>query len=322
MHGKRSKWPLGADEYAMIIDIHTHIASHRILPTAFYDGWAENMLASQPGSMAKTGREHLSMLFARLNADLLCDELVAEMDAAGIKESVLLMIDFSFAYQDLEVTIDDLVDHHVAVMGRHPGRFISFYGCDPRRGASGVASFRQAVEKLGFKGAKLYPPCGYSPSAEALYPYFEVCNEYGLPVLTHTGPSSPNLSFSHTRPIDIDDAARIFPQVNFILAHSAVMNYRDSALLAEYRPNVFLDMAGFQNEIRRNEFTDVMAFHKKRGILHKILFGSDWPIFRMFGGQLTWVSQLQKLVEDKVITTEEYNLVMYQNAAKLLGKSQ
>jgi uncharacterized protein len=107
---------------------------------------------------------------------------------------------------------------HRAILQRHAGRFAAFAGVDPRWGADGVTLFERAVTDWGFSGFKIYPPCGYTASDPALFPFYEICAARRQPVMVHTGPTSPALSFHESRPFGCDIAAKQFPGATFILA--------------------------------------------------------------------------------------------------------
>ena len=44
--------------------------------------------------------------------------------------------------------------------------------------------FRKSIEQYHFSGFKVYPPCGFEIDDERLFPYYEICDNYRLPVLT------------------------------------------------------------------------------------------------------------------------------------------
>jgi predicted TIM-barrel fold metal-dependent hydrolase len=137
------------------------------------------------------------------------------------------------------------------------------------------------------RGFKVYPPCGFSPSDRGLYPFYELCASRGLPATVHMGPTSSALSFEHARPELIDQAARDFPQVNFILAHASVAYVRECVLMAAHRPNVYLDVSAYDAGTPED-----LAFMLGRGITHKILFGTDWPVLMMRGTQREALARL------------------------------
>jgi predicted TIM-barrel fold metal-dependent hydrolase len=134
---------------------------------------------------------------------------------------------------------------------------------------------------------KLYPPCGYSPSDPSLYPFYEICAARGLPVVVHTGGTSPALGLDTAHPVLLDRAARDFPAVNFILAHGSGSYVEQCAMMCAFRPNVFLDVSAYQSA-PLDRLRDVFT----RGISHKVIFGSDWPVFRLRGNQKSFVEAL------------------------------
>jgi predicted TIM-barrel fold metal-dependent hydrolase len=305
----------------MIIDSHAHAALEQVLPVRFFDGWVDNLERLLPPDAPPAQRAALSALFRRLNQDPGCDRLVAEMDRAGIAKTVLLIVDFGFAYLSEMDRLEEIYELHRKIMERHPGRFIVFAGVDPRRGKAGRVLLERALRDWGFRGFKIYPPCGYSPDSGDLYPFYEICAKYKVPVLSHIGPTSPTLSFKYTRPDDIEDAAFRFPEVNFILGHAGVVWRHEAAMLAAYRPNVYLDLSGFQPDWRKGELDGILAGHKSAGLLRKLLFGTDWPIHRVYGNQMQWVEAFRDCARRGVITEEELDWLFYRNAAQVLRES-
>lgn len=304
----------------LIIDSHAHAAMEEVLPVRFFDGWVDNLERLLPPGASPSQRDALTAMFRRLNQDPHCDKLIAEMDRAGIARTVLLIVDFAFAYLDQPDLLHKVYAIHRELMQRHPGRFIVFAGIDPRRGPAGQELVEQALRDWGFRGLKIYPPCGYSPDAEELYPYYGLCEKYRVPVLSHIGPTSPSLSFRYTRPGDIEDAAFRFPKVNFILGHAGVVWRQEAGMLAAFRPNVYMDLSGFQPDWRRGGLDSILLEHKRNGLLRKLLFGTDWPIHRIQGGQKQWVDAFIDCAARGILTDEELGWIFYDNAAQILGE--
>lgn len=67
---------------------------------------------------------------------------------------------------------------------------IPFIHIDPRR-TGFFDLFRKSIEEWGFKGVKIYPPLGYFPYDQRLYPVYEYCLQNRLPVLSHCSPYNP-----------------------------------------------------------------------------------------------------------------------------------
>ncbi|WKB53473.1 amidohydrolase family protein [Eleftheria terrae] len=266
-----------------VIDAHCHLASTRFIPTAFFEGLCGNVAARLAATGVRRSVAELLEMYRRQNQDHEGDQLVAEMDSAGIAQAVLLLPDFTYVMTS-ELDIAEMHRQHAAVLQRHRGRFFVFAGVDPRWGSDGLALFETGIRQHGFKGLKLYPPCGYSPSDRLLYPYYELCRQHRLPVLLHIGPTSPALDFGWSHPDLLDEAARDFPDVNFILAHGAVHHVDACSSLCAYRPNVHLDISAFIASTHPQGWQGALAELFRKGINHKILFGTDWPVFRYSGG--------------------------------------
>lgn len=272
-----------------IIDAHCHVASTDFIPRSFIEGMIENIAVALIAQGIRADRKRLFDLYLAKMQDPFCDELAAEMAESGIEKAVLLLPDLTFALKDSKLTIEEMIEHHRAIVEKRPDSFYVFAGVDPRWGPDGISLFERAVTEYGFHGLKLYPPCGYSPSDKALYPLYEICAKYKLPVLTHTGPTSPVLAFDMARPILIDQAARDFPDVDFILAHGSTSYMKECAMLCYFRPNLFLDVSAFEAEPVEHLRTIFFS-----GINHKIIFGTDWPLFRLQGDQKSLLEALLK----------------------------
>lgn len=302
----------------MIIDCHCHLASSKVLPPPFFDAWARTIQANLPHHLDPSQASRVGQLLRDLNEDPESVKLIAEMEAAGIDLAVLLVIDFGIVYKDLEMTIEELHLEHRKLLARSK-RFVAFSNVDPRRGREGVELFEKAVTDWGFVGLKVYAPCGYSPSDKRMFPFYEICSQRKLPVLTHVGPSSASLSFKHTSPISVDDAALNFPDVNFILGHAGVTLHRQAARMAQYRPNIYLDLSGFQAEAARGQFKNILKWHISRGLSRRLLFGTDWPIHRFWGSQKRWVNEIKECAKEGILSAEDTDNILSANMKSLLG---
>ncbi|WP_426746472.1 amidohydrolase family protein [Myxococcus faecalis] len=302
-----------------IIDAHCHIASERFIPRSFIDGVVANGVAALTAQGVRATPQKLANAYLQKLQDPLCDQLVAEMEAAGIERAVLLAADYSYALTDCPITVEETLLAHAEVLKRHPGKLVVFGGVDPRWGKDGVDLFERSLVEWGFSGFKVYPPCGMSPSAPELFPYYELCAHHRVPVVVHIGPTSPVLAFDTSTPLMLDLAARSFPTVNFILAHGSVSYPDECAMLCAYRPNVYLDVSGYQSQLRTSS-DEALRRVVARGINHKVLFGTDWPVFRMQGDQRAFVDVLTAEEGPLSLITElEARLVLHDNMARLLA---
>ena len=302
----------------MIFDCHAHLASSAVLPKQFFDGWCATIKRSLPHEVSREQEQGLDRLFEQLRDDEGAEVLCRQMDDAGIDRAVLLVIDFGLVFGEEEMTLEEIhLEHRRIVAG--DDRFCAFAGVDPRRGREGVELFEKAIYEWGFRGLKLYPPCGFSPSDSSLFPYYEICSAERIPVLTHTGPTSSALAFAPAHPMEVDRAAQQFPAVDFILGHGAIFWHRDASMLAEYRPNIYLDLSGFQAELNKNHFRQIIEWHVSRGLARRILFGTDWPIHRFWGQQSKWVETIRDTGEAAGFSKADLSHIMGGNLRRLLA---
>lgn len=302
-----------------IIDCHSHIASEEHTPRSFIESSVANIVAALTAQGLPATVKKLTAMFLSKMQDPLCDGLVAEMAEANISKSILLAADFSFALRDCVLTVEESFLRHREVLLRHPGKFEVFGGVDPRWGKDGLALFERSLVEFGFRGFKLYPPCGFSPSDPSLFPFYELCAHHQVPVLVHIGPTAPILDFSVSSPFLIDTAARLFPSVNFILAHGSISFVEECAMLCRFRPNVYLDISGYQGTLGYDPTAGAVKSVVSQGINHKVLFGTDWPVFRLQGTQKSFVDVL---LDDggpvAELSQREQALVLHRNVERLL----
>lgn len=264
----------------LVVDGHCHLASSRCIPRDFFVGVARNMARTQSARERPGEVEKLARVMELQYQDHDADRLIRKMDEAGIARTVLLAPDFTHVFTS-QYSLEDMAAQHAAVRARHPGRFHVFFGVDPRWGRSGHDLFERVVERYGFEGLKVYPPCGFSPSDERMFPLYEICAARGLPVLLHTGPTTPTLDFRYADPYLIDAASKLFPGVNFILAHGGVNFVEQAKLMCRYRANVYLDISGYPVAMSAGGWQQHLADLFSQNINHKIIFGTDWPVFSM-----------------------------------------
>jgi predicted TIM-barrel fold metal-dependent hydrolase len=270
-----------------IFDGHCHVASTDFIPRSFLQGSIDNVIAKLEAEGVRPNRSKVLEFYLSFMQDHNCDQLAAEMEASGIDRTVLLLPDFTYALRDCTLTIAEMFDRHRRILQARPQKFFVFAGVDPRWGNDGVQLFEKGLTEFGFSGMKLYPPCGYTAADRALYPFYEICAAHALPVVVHTGGTSPALAFDLAHPRYLDSPARDFPNVNFILAHGSTAHVEDCIISCAFRPNIFLDVSAYQAKSMRH-LREVFG----HGVNHKIIFGTDWPVFRLQGLQRNLLDSL------------------------------
>ncbi len=217
-------------------------------------------------------------------------------------------------------------DRLAAVVRAHPGEFTGFAHHDPFA-PDAPAELERAVTTLGLHGYKIIAPFHQERlDDERLYPLWETAERLQIPVLIHFGPlryegivAGPNIS-----PLVLQDVARGFPAVSFVIPHFGCGYPRELLHLMWVCGNVYVDTSG-SNEWMRWMPYDLDLKTLFRRFLetvgpHRILFGTDSSWFpRGFARRYLEV-QVQTCSE-LGLGGDDLRLIFAGNAARLLGLS-
>lgn len=178
MHGK------------VIVNCHTHIFTFNHVPSHFIPGqwfilkffpWTDRSVRNRFSVFLRSGNVATQEeVFARLCGFYPSDASFAVhsidfdyMAAGGPKRNYL-----------------EQLTELAALKRKYPQKLHPFFCADPRR-PDLFDLFRRCVEQDGFCGIKLFPPMGFFPFDERLYPLFDYAQKYELPVMTHCSASGP-----------------------------------------------------------------------------------------------------------------------------------
>lgn len=156
---------------------------------------------------------------------------------------------------------------------------LMWYGSVHPRHTSDPAGDVDALLELGARMMKVHPnhqemPANaYTEGLDAQAAIYRRCSERGIPVLIHTGTSVfPRARSKWGNPLEIDDIAIDFPDLQIVLAHGGRPFWMGEAffVLRRHR-NVWFDLSG----IPPKSLLDY--FPKLTELEHKLLWGTDWP---------------------------------------------
>lgn len=165
-------------------------------------------------------------------------------------------------------------------------------------------------------GLKLYP--GYEhlyPNDARFRPAIELAGRYKVPIMIHSGDTfAPRAKLKYAHPLEIDELAVDFPDVQFIVCHLGNPWFRDTAELIYKNANVHADISGLTLEEFSDPMESFMRDQLRELILYtgdpdSILFGTDWPLVRM-GPYLRFVEHL-------ALEPEHHQKLMGENARRL-----
>ncbi|MDQ3839332.1 MAG: amidohydrolase family protein [Thermoproteota archaeon] len=181
-----------------------------------------------------------------------------------------------------------------------------------------LKNYRKWLKDKIIKGIKLY--CGYEhyyPSNEKYQQIYDMCTEFGSPVMIHTGNTLSNtakIKFSH--PLNIDDIAVDNPELKIVMCHVGNPWIIDCQEIMYKNKNVYADISGliigdFTLDTERYYATKISELLSYVGKKHRLLFGSDWPICNMD----SYLRFVQKMKLDQ----ESLDLLMFKNAKSIFG---
>lgn len=301
----------------MIIDAHCHI-------------WEKEMIRGDLAKMMTAVVKELGFKGGENIYSGSIDRLIQEMDDAGIDKTVILPLDFEFLYSADGFTFKDYNNLAGDYRKRFPDRIIAFAGVDPRRGVAAVSELRRCVEEMGFSGLKLWTVAGFVPDDIAYYPLYEEAARLGCPIMVHTGQGPGDTYLKSCRPVFVDKLAVDFRGINFIMAHMGTPWVDEALTVCFKNPNVYVDLSAWQgvSALFPFELARVLSLAKLRYMsMHKVLFGSDWPLFSELYSQKEWVEAIRNLAHPELlgmmglpeITPSDKEMILGKNAQRALG---
>jgi len=168
------------------------------------------------------------------------------------------------------------------VCAMYPDRFIGMAHHDPFA-PDAPQELERCVKEYGFRAFKTIGPWLSRPITDrSLYPLWEVCAKYELPVLIHfgiLGSGGGIANHINMNPMMIHDVAKMFPDVTFVVPHFGCGHITDTLMLCWACGNVCIDTSGSNQWVRwvqGNETTQTL-FRKYLETIgpSRILFGTD-----------------------------------------------
>lgn len=299
----------------MIIDFHAHMASQRVFPGYFIDGIVEGFMDNKSASENPTTvKKYLQSIMTKVLNDENCSNLLKQMQEGNIDRTVLLIADLGFGKESERLTISEIFELHRKVLESNPDHFIVFAGIDPRRGDFGINLFEKSIREYGFKGLKLYPPCGFELDDSCVIPYFELCKTHRIPVVTHTGASLKGLYNNYDYVGSLNKLAKLYKDVVFVIAHGTYSDFEQNLKLALEMENVYLDISAFQNDLDKECLLNKLTVLGRK-VPEKVLFGTDWPLYLLSGAQKRWVNFI---IDSGAFSEDALDRVFFKNAYEVL----
>lgn len=205
----------------------------------------------------------------------------------------------------------------------YPGRFVLNTSFDPRDEEAGLRAFEEKVERYGSTGVKLYTAewrgdsKGWTLRDPWARKYLEKAQELGVRnIHVHKGPTIWPLNKDAFNVDDVDDAATMYPQLNFIVEHVGLPRLEDFCWIGVQEPNVYGGLAVAIPFIhtRPRYFATVLGELLYWLGEDRILFASDYAIW-----QPKWLVERFVEFEMPEDLVPEYGEVTTDMKRKILG---
>lgn len=234
------------------------------------------------------------------------ENLLSQMDEAGIEKSVLFAVD-----APLLTASNDFV---VNICNNFPGRFIGFTSVNPNR-KDALQKMKFAIQQKDMKGCKFHPPLqDFYPNDPNMWPLYKLASELGIPVAFHVGstPFGNLVKLKQADPLLIDDVANDFPHLKIILTHLGTLWHNETFMIAEKHPNVYIDTAAYPYEIKEL-LTEKLIL---RIGSEKFLFGTDFPM--PYEGGMHRMVDFVECIRCLSISDELKEMIFYRNFEQLM----
>jgi predicted TIM-barrel fold metal-dependent hydrolase len=247
-------------------------------------------------------------------------DILSSMDKNNIESSVMLACPDHARYHDCGLTGTN--EEVEKLVNGNPDRFIGGVYVEPRNVMEAQTRVREYHAK-GFKVIKMWPAHGFSPDDPMIYPVWEVINELKMIVLFHSGVlgnghnrnlpleiiRSAAFNSKYGQPILLDQVARFFPDIKFIIAHGAYPWTLEALEMSFVFKNIYIDLScplGFE------AYNQMKILKPGRIAWDRLLFGSDTA-----GITDDYVTRWDELMNDEFFIDHKEDF-FYNNAKKLL----
>ncbi len=276
-----------------VIDFHIHIGTMD-MSKPFVAEWVQGFIAMGSG-LEKVATEAGELDPLKLDALL---------EENGVDYGVCLA-EYS------PITTGITTNEYAAKFCQKASRLIPFANVNPYLVTNPREELRHCLDNLGMKGLKLYPSYQhFYPNDSRLYPLYELAQERGIPVMSHTGSSIfPGARLKYGEPLCWDDVAVDFPHLKILLVHCGRgFWYEQASFLAQLHANIYLEIAGLPPQ---NLLEYIPRLEK---LSSKVVFGTDWPAVPGIAANIEKIRNLP-------ISREAKKRILGRNAAELLGNA-
>jgi predicted TIM-barrel fold metal-dependent hydrolase len=306
-----------------VYDMHVHIIAKEEMPEAYHQGVAKSV------RLMMKNQHNIDMTLDEVEEKVMpgmydpAGKVYLDLAAkAGIDKAMIFGSDFGVEIGDPEIHPYDTNRRLADLAKKYPDKFIALAALDPRRPGA-VKHFRTCVEEWGMKGLKLHPAAGFYPTDQICCPFYEMCADYGLPIIFHSGaqPAAP-VKLDSQRPVFIVEAATRFPDTKMIIAHAAMDLWPEAVMYGRLVPNVYFDISAYQFNYLywgSHKFYEWLRALINQCGAGKIMWATDHPLPNVALQPDAWVKVLTEPKTSISFTDKEIEMLMGGAAAGVFG---
>ena len=286
-----------------VIDSHSHYLSY-----ATFQSWQVSSKTIQRRIRTRTDMKEVDP--PKVDEDF-AQRWINEMDRYGITRIGMMVGPESW-------------QEFAEALRRFPDRFYGYANINPLL-PDAEEQAHYVIRELGFHGYKLYPVMhNFHTYDKEAYTIYQIADEHNVPVLHHFGISiGAGVNLRYGNPLDLQPAARDFPNVNFGIAHLGAGMFRETLLLFYQQDNIYVDTSGSNIWMRYipypSDLKGVMEKVLEAGGPERIVFGTDSSMFPRGFRYDILEKQLRTLKELKV-SDEDLRKIFSENILSIMGE--
>ena len=208
-------------------------------------------------------------------------QILKTMAQLNIVKSVILATPDHRRYTDMRLTGNN--EKVLELSKTYPDKFIPACYIEPRNIMEAQTQIRRFYDQ-GVRLLKMWPGHGFSPDDPMIYPVWEVINKLKMGVILHSGSlgvrthlplelrRSTGFNAKFGQPFLLDQPARYFPDIKFIIAHGAYPWTLEALEMAFMFDNIYID---FSCNLGYEAYNLINKLRPNRIPWSKLLFGSD-----------------------------------------------
>ncbi|MHA2406443.1 MAG: amidohydrolase family protein [Candidatus Hermodarchaeia archaeon] len=284
-----------------VIDSHSHYLSH-----ATFQSWQVSSEAIRRRISTRTDMKEVEV--PNPDEDF-AQRWVNELDRYGIEKIGMMVGPESW-------------NEFSNALKRFPERFYGYANINPLS-PDAEEQARHAIRKLGFHGFKLYPVLhNFHTYNEEAYRVYQIADELQVPVLHHFGISiGAGVNLRYSNPLDLQPAARDFPNVRFGIAHLGAGMFRETLLLFYQQDNIYVDTSGSNIWMRYipypSDLSGVIKRALEAGGPERIVFGTDSSMFPR-GFRYDILDKQLRIFKDLQVSDENLRKIFSENILSLM----